>query len=487
MSATSGPKNPFNVEMKKDKRLRLLIQVLMVMGASLGHSAIAIIAAFPNPAITDLRKDNTTIYGNAMPLSTWQMDLMGSLVAAGTMPGTLLGGWLVAFIGRRTCMMMLAAPYALSWSLVAFAANPTVMLIGRFLSGICYGVTTVAGSTYIIELPDLPIRGALAAIPTIFFGLGLVLTVGCGMIMRWFAIPFVAYAVMLLCCIIMYFLPESPTYLVVAGKEDEAAKILKGLRGPDADIQQEIKSLQDCNEGKADEPVWRLLLQRDVLRLLVISMILFFIQNFSGLNVMYFNTTRIFLASGSTFDENLATILVFLLKLGGTFVAIYYLDRIGRRVCMILSLSIMAACLFTMGTYLHIKGNPAEPNATISSNESTSDLLAQTDAPDAQEGKSNEYLPLVCLTVYMFASCIGAHPVPWIISTEYFPTIIRGQASSLCVMVCSLFNFAVLQLYTPMQEALTMAGLYWFYATVSILGVFFCLVFVNETNQRAVG
>ncbi|XP_068248541.1 facilitated trehalose transporter Tret1-like [Palaemon carinicauda] len=485
MSAVLGSKNPFSVEMIKDRRMRLFIQVLMVMGASLGHSAIAVIAAFPNPAITDLRKDNTTIYGNAMPLSTWQMDLMGSLVAAGTMPGTLLGGWLVAYIGRRMCMIMLAAPYALAWSLVAFAANPTVMLIGRFLSGICYGVTTVAGSTYIIELPDLPIRGALAAIPTIFFGLGLVLTVGSGMIMRWFEIPFVAYTVMLLCCVIMYFLPESPTYLVVAGREDEAVKVLKSLRGPDADIQQEIKSLQDCNEGKADEPIWRLLLQRDVLRLLIISMVLFFIQNFSGLNVMYFNTTRIFLASGSTFDENLATILVFLLKLGGTFVAIYYLDRIGRRVCMILSLSIMAACLFTMGTYLHIKTPSVDPHSTV--NMSTSDLHEGTEDPDSHEAKSNEYLPLVCLTVYMFASCIGAHPVPWIISTEYFPTIIRGQASALCVMVCSLFNFAVLQLYTPMQEVLTMAGLYWFYASVSILGVFFCLIFVNETNQKAVG
>ena len=231
----------------------------------------------------------------------------------------------------------------------------------RFISGVCYGVTTVAASTYIIELPDLPIRGALAAIPTIFFGLGLVLTVGSGIAKRWYEIPFVGYAVIVLCCIIMYFLPESPTYLTVAGKEDQATKVLEKLRGPDANINEEIKDLQECNNGKTDKPILKLLLQRDVLRFLVICMILFFIQNFSGLNVMYFNTTRIFIASGSTFDENLATILVFLLKLGGTFVAIYYLDRIGRRVCMIMSLSIMAACLLVMGTYLHIKENPVSP------------------------------------------------------------------------------------------------------------------------------
>ncbi|KAK7076418.1 hypothetical protein SK128_014979, partial [Halocaridina rubra] len=489
-------KTPISLETTTERRLRLLMQVLMVMGASLGHSAIAVIAAFPNPALSDLKKDNSTIYGHAISLTPSQMDLMGSLVCAGTMPGTIIGGWLVALIGRRRCMIALVVPYAISWSFVAFAANPTVMLFGRFLSGICYGVTTVAGSTYIIELPDLAIRGALAAIPTIFFGLGLVLAVGTGMALRWYQISFIGYAVMAICCLIMYILPESPTYLAVIGKEGEAIQVLKRLRSPDADIQKELKSLQECNERKTEESVVRLLLKPNILRLLIICMILFFIQNFSGLNVMYYNTTRIFQSSGSSLDENVATILVFLIKLGGTFVACYYLDRIGRRICMILSLSIMAASLFVMGTYLHMKDETPEENENLFSNTTKvisfnstyiTSMNTNEDIPGHSPAYSHEYLPLVCLTIYMFASCIGAHPVPWIISTEYFPTIIRGQASSLCVMMCSLFNFAALQLYTPMQEALTNAGLYWFYASMSVLGVIFCLVFVTETNQRAVG
>lgn len=225
----------------------------------------------------------------------------------------------------------------------------------RFISGICYGVTTVAASTYVIEIPDASFRGAMAALPTLFFGLGLVATVTAGMFLRWYAIALVGYAVMALCSLLMFFMPETPAYLAVSGDKTKAGRILERLRGPDFDVDQELKTLHECNETKANQSFIKQLLKPELYRPLIVCIVLFFIQNFSGLTVMYYNTTRIFHAAGSTIDENVATIYVFFVKLLGTIIACLFLDRIGRRVCMILSLLIMGVCLVIMGVYLNLK------------------------------------------------------------------------------------------------------------------------------------
>nr|XP_027216365.1 facilitated trehalose transporter Tret1-like [Penaeus vannamei] len=475
------------LETPAEKRRRIGIQVLMVLAACLGHSVIAIVAAFPNPAISDLRKDNSTIFGSAMALTTAEMDMMGSLVCAGTIPGTWLGGWMVGAIGRRKSLILIVVPFTLAWALVGMAVNPPMMLVGRFISGICYGVTTVAASTYVIEIPDASFRGAMAALPTLFFGLGLVATVTAGMFLRWYAIALVGYAVMVLCSLLMFFLPETPAYLAVSGDKKKAGRILEQLRGPDFDVDQELKTLRECNETQADETFVRQLLKPEMYRPLIVCIVLFFIQNFSGLTVMYYNTTRIFHAAGSTIDEDVATIYVFFVKLLGTIIACLFLDRIGRRVCMILSLLIMGVCLVIMGVYLNLKEGAISGFEISDALPAANQTLGENPLEDEVITRSHEYLPLLCLMVYMFASCIGAHPVPWILSTEYFPTTTRGQASGLCAMACSLFNFAALQLFSPMLDALSQAGLYWAYGAVSFLGVLFCLVCVKETKGKSVG
>lgn len=380
-------------------------------------------------------------------------------------------------------MVMLVLPYTFAWALVGFAANPPMLLLGRFISGVCYGITTVAASTYVIEIPDASFRGAMAALPTLFFGLGLVLTVAVGMFLRWYAIAFVGYGVMALCSLLMFLLPETPQHLAVSGKETKAGRILERLRGPDFDVDQELKYLRECNQAKANDSFLKQLTKPEVYRPLIVCIILFFIQNFSGLTVMYYNTTRIFHAAGSTINEDIATIYVFFVKLLGTVIACLFLDRIGRRVCMIISLAIMGVCLIVMGAYLNLKEG-GDIGYEVPKNLTDTDLLKEEESGVTG---THEYLPLLCLMVYMFASCIGAHPVPWILSTEYFPTSIRGQASGLCVMACSLFNFAALQLFSIMLDALTQAGLYWVYGAVSLIGVIFCMVFVTETKGISVG
>ncbi|KAK7073314.1 hypothetical protein SK128_022156, partial [Halocaridina rubra] len=81
------------------------------------------------------------------------------------------------------------------------------------------------------------------------------------------------------------------------------------------------------------------------------------------------------------------------------------------------------------------------------------------------------WIPLVCLMVSQAAVVVGANPVPYILSIEYFPTAIRTQGSSICYTFGTLAGVAALQLYTPMLEGMTQTGLYAFYASVCALGI----------------
>nr|XP_027215100.1 facilitated trehalose transporter Tret1-2 homolog [Penaeus vannamei] len=299
-----------------------------------------------------------------------------------------------------------------------------MLLAGRFLSGVFSGMMSVTGNVYAVELPDTNVRGFLAMIPNVMVSVGLLASVSLGLCLRWFEIPAVAIGVFAACCASVSFVPESPTFLAVSGRESEARRVLRRLRGPSADVEEEMEVLRAYNQDKTGQPIYKLLLQRDVLRALLVIQGLFLIQNFCGFSAFMINTTRIFQDAGSSLDEELSSILVFLVQMAGNVVASLLLDRAGRRAPLVVSLSVMAVCLYVMGSYVY---------------------FAERQDPGFGVG------PSLC-----------PH-------AEYFRRVSEPSSSR------------------PCRPALTTPGLYWFYWGVSIVGVLFCTAFVRETMRVAVG
>lgn len=480
----TGPARTEQEEHLGTRRRRIFMQVMMVLGASLGHVGLAMVAAWPNSAVPDLRRHNSTIYGTTIALTTWQTDMLGSLVSVGNLPGTWLWGWMVASIGRKKAMMLLVLPYIVGWSFVALAVDPAMMLAGRMMHGICIGATFVSASTYIIELPDTSIRGAVATVPNLALSFGFIITIALGLVLRWYEIAFVGLAVIMLHTTVMAFLPESPSFLAIKGKRRKAKRILLKLRGPSADVDEELLKLCEENRDKAEKSLIKVLQDHTILRSLCTIITLFFIQNFCGLMVFYVNMTRIFLEAGSMLSEHVASILVFLVQAAGTVLACIYLDRIGRRVCLILSLVVMTLCLAVMAVY-HFCKDIAEREIEITAQNVT---MVTEDVEDSWSTTTSSFtwVPLACLMIYMLISSVGVGPVPSLLNAEYFPAAVRAQLSGLNMVVGSVINFAALQLFTPMQSAFTTAGLYCFYAAVSVFGIVFTLACVKETKGKAV-
>ncbi|XP_042885463.1 facilitated trehalose transporter Tret1-like isoform X2 [Penaeus japonicus] len=444
-----------------------------------------------------MNKDQTNVYGTVMILEPWEADMLGSLPAVGMIPGAWLGGWMGTRMGRRHSLMILQVPVVLGWILIALAYNPAMILVGRVLQGINSGASGIIANSYIVEVSDTAYRGTFASLPGIFIGAGNIAPLALGFALRWFEIPYIGIALSFVAAALLFFLPESPTFLILSGKEEEARKVLARLRGPSVDVETELETVHRMNENKSKESLGSILHSR-VWRSLAVIGILMLFQNFCGFEVVATFTTRIFIESGVAIDDKVAALLVIVAMMVGFIISTIFIDKFGRRSLLVTSTCLIALFSFLMGTYSYLENDNSveqvsvsllESNITAVENIGNSDYTVDgnstTNVPAGDSGWW--WVPVACLMGITISGSLGIGPVAWILSAEYFPTSVRPKCMAITSTMVSVWNFSALQLYSPLLRALTAAGLFWFYGGVSLVGAIFCLTCVAETKNKAIG
>ncbi|XP_068228587.1 facilitated trehalose transporter Tret1-2 homolog isoform X2 [Palaemon carinicauda] len=475
------------------RRIRHLKLVLLVVSAGLGYSSAGGMAiVWPNVFAVHTAKDNSTIFNTAIHLNSWQMDMIASMMFVGSMPGFLLAGWLVGTIGRRKSMLAAAVPTIIGTLIIAMSYNAYMLIFGRFLDGVAFGMTVVSVRTYMVEIAGLNFRGAASVIVNIMMQIGGVTMLSLGIILSWYHVAFLSCGTTLFyCCIIIPFLPESPAYLAVNNRETEALEVLLQLRGPYADIHEELTQLKQMNllDGGKKEG-FRGLLRVQHLKKLLVLFVLFLISNFSGVQVLKSNTVRILESSGLKFNQSVSAIIVTMALMVGNFTMMLLVDKIGRRYCLMFSFSLVAVAYYCLGSYNFIMDfNHVEQELNI---ENLSPMISNTTVTydinaSVSTGIDWSWVPLVCLLVAALGQSAGAGPIPYVVAPEYFPTNVRSQGMSLCTMMGGLQSFAALQLFSPLQDILTKGGLYWLYAATATIGVPYTIFFIQETSGKRVG
>ncbi|CAL4129861.1 unnamed protein product, partial [Meganyctiphanes norvegica] len=300
-----------------------------------------------------------------------------------------------------------------------------------------------------------------------------------GYYFRYFEVALTCSIVASLFFIALFFIPESPTYLYIKGKEESARRLLVKLRGVHADIDSELESYATLNKGSTSTATWRRLLEPEVLKKMAAICFLFLLHSGSGcLNVLV-NASRMFAISGSSIDDQLASIIMMSPQFVGAFFIGYFLDRFGRKKVLMASFSIMCAALIPLTVYLYCNNHKEQDfwiyNQDFINNSTNS------------ESSSYGWVPVLSLTVYQMGATLGVDQVPFILAVEYFPTWIRSQANSICATSETLFGFLSLQLYTPMMIGLTPMGLYAFYAAVCAIAIPYVAIVIEETSGTEVG
>ena len=232
------------------------------------------------------------------------------------------------------------------------------------IHGIASGLLAIAGYAYVVELSDTNIRGMMATLPTLGIVLGNLYTVAIGYALPWHYLSFVGAIPPMIFTITTLYLPKSPSYLVIKGKRQKAISILRSLRGNYVDIEAEVTVLERMNSGSSGG--WEGLLQKDILRRIVIVVMTFFLSHMCGNFVLMIYTTRILQNTGAPMNPDAITAITGVLRVAGTLTAVFLLDKLGRRYCLLISHAINAACMILLGTYVYLAEAAAPDNDTFS-------------------------------------------------------------------------------------------------------------------------
>jgi len=419
---------------------------------------IAAIAGFLTGFDTGLISGALGFIGDSFALSALEKGIVVSTVLAGGAGGALINGAISDRLGRKAMIMSAAALYAAGSAGSAIAPAPEYLLAARFVLGLAIGAACASAPLYIAEISPAARRGTLVTL----FQLAITIGILAGYFLDKLLSGSGSWRLMLGSGIFpaaalfagMIPLPNSPRWLISKGRTSEAVKILAAVSG--GDLRKAESDAEDVKNILSIERKTKLseLLRAPVVYAVVTATGLFVLQQFSGINSVMYYAPVIFGEAGLTSSDTalLATVSVGVVNVLSTFIAVWLLDRAGRKPLLYAGFGGMFLSLAAMGFIF------------------------------ASGGGGWTAILAVWLYVACFAFSLG--PIPWLMMTEVFPLSIRGRAVGLVTTAGWGANIVISLSFLPLLHAVGLPATFWAYSAVCLMGIFFVLRSVPETRGK---
>lgn len=443
---------PFDQHMKPTLNLGYILLISLV--AAFGGFLFGYDTAVVSGAIGFLK----THFQLSAELTGWA----ASSMLVGCMAGAMIGGPLGDRWGRKPCLILCAALFAISSLASAIPATLAQFAWSRFAGGVAIGAASMLSPLYIAEIAPEKIRGTLVALYQLAIVIGILVVFFVNLQIqrlgdeawnintgwRWMFASLVLPSVLF--GVFMAVVPESPRWLLKMGHRDQARQILERIGGPET-ATREIAQIDQAL--KQEEGHWSELFTTGYRRALIIGITLAVFGQFSGINAIMYFAPEIFKAAGSGTDSAFAqTVIVGVFNLLFTFVAIWLVDKAGRKPLLVAGTIVQVISLTFVGTML-------------------------------AGGHSGMPL-LVGILGFVAAFAVAMGPIPWIVNSEIFPTKLRGRAMSVAIFCLWLADWIVTQTFPMLREGIGPARTFWVYAGCSLLSTVFVVVMVPETKGR---
>jgi sugar porter (SP) family MFS transporter len=418
--------------------------------------------------------DTGVISGAIGPLEArFELDPKGvgwaaSCALVGCIFGAAFAGTISDHIGRKKVLIISAVLFLVSALGTALPRNLTEFIIFRFIGGLGVGAASLTSPMYIAEISPARIRGRMVSVNQF--------AIVSGFLVVYFANYYIALgredpwivqngwrwmfgsesipAVLLL--VLAFFVPESPRWLTKQSREEEALEILKKVDGQQF-AQQELVAIKDTIAHESGS--LRQLFLPGMQIVLIIGIVLAILQQITGINAVLYYAPEIFKNLGAkTETALLQTVVVGAVNIGFTVIAIWTVDRIGRRPLMVIGACGMCLSLLSLGLAFCFNQ------------------------------KGSWVLLFVLAYIGCFAMSLG--PVTWVILSEIFPTRIRGRAMAIATVILWISCFLVSQTFPMMDknkwlvEKFHHGFSFWVYAAFCIAEVLFVWRFVPETKGK---
>ena len=411
-------------------------------------------------------------------LDTLQQGWYVGCALIGSIVGVLFAGVLSDKFGRKLTMVLSAVLFSTSAIGCAICANFDELVVYRIIGGVGIGVVSIISPLYISEVSVAQYRGRLVslyqlAVTVGFLGAYLVnfqllgyseshVVSGIGLFEKifvaevWRGMLGMETLPALLFFTIIFFIPESPRWLILKGREERGLNVLQRIYNSAEEAMNQMNETKSVvSETKSE---WALLLQPGILKAVIIGVAIAILGQFMGVNAVLYYGPSIFEKAGLSGGDSLFyQVLVGLVNTLTTVLALAIIDRVGRKKLVYYGVSGMVLSLLFIGIYF---------------------------LWEESLGLSKCFL-LVCFLSYVFCCAVSICAVVFVLLSEMYPTKVRGLAMSIAGFSLWIGTYLIGQLTPWMLQNLTPAGTFFLFAAMCVPYMLIVWKLVPETTGKS--
>ena len=412
-------------------------------------------------------------------LTDSQVENITALGLIGAVMGALFTGRITDYLGRKKVILASAFVFATGAVWTGFAPSVTQLMISRFYLGLAIGISSFSVPLYISEISPTKIRGTLVSMFQLLITVGILAAYLSDNVFAdnnnlecWRPMLWVGVVPALILFIGMFFMPETPRWLMSKGREEEAKKVLDRIEDPEF-IDASMAAMKSDIAIDRGQEGFRAIFKPWLRNALIIAVGIMFFQQFVGINTVIYYSPKIFLAAGFQGAEAAiaASVIVGAVNVFFTIVSLFVIDKLGRRKLFFIGVSGIFVALVGMGLGFMLPG-------------------------------AGKWFLVISMLFYIAFFAISLGPLGWLMVTEVFPTKVRGLGASIGSLSNWGFNTLVVWTFFKMANAIGNAkevvvpegtdlsevcpscvgGVFWIFAAVALIGMVWGYFYIPETK-----
>ena len=405
------------------------------------------------------------------------IELVVSSLLWGAVFGTLISGILSNRLGRRGAILISAVIFILGSLVCAFSPDAHLLIAARFFLGIAIGVASFTAPLYLSEISPQRVRGSMISMYQLMITIGIVLAflsntwlanyanfdwllgdhyksvLGAG---NWRVMLGIVALPAFLMFLGVLFLPESPRWLFLKGKKALAVSVFERMHLPTDEISKEVVEIEESLRVRQNG-FQMFLGNSNFRRAIGLGIGLQIIQQLTGINVIMYYAPRIFKIAGFTSTEHQlwGTVIVGVTNVLATFIAIAFVDRIGRKPIMYAGFAVMGVAMIAVGTLFNM---------------------------DLEKSPALGVWAIGALLIFIVGFAMSAGPIIWVICAEIFPLSGRDLGVTFSTATNWIVNAIVGGTFLTLLDKFGNGNTFLLYGGLNALFVIFFLCFVPETK-----
>ena len=390
----------------------------------------------------------------------------------GSICGVLVAGSLSDYLGRKLTMLISAALFSISAIGCAVCGSFDSLVAFRIIGGVGIGIVSIVSPIYISEVSPAKIRGTLVSLYQLAVTIGFLLAYLANWVIdssadltssgslwinmwnseMWRGMLGSETLPALLFFFIIFFIPESPKWLIVTGKMEKASLVLGKIYSAKEDVDSEIAQTRESLG--TDKGSWADLLKPGILLAVIAGSAIAILGQFMGVNAVLYYGPKIFSDAG--FDNPMfSTVLVGVVNCVTTILAVFIIDKVGRKQLIYWGVSGMIICLLAIGIYF---------------------------AWGAAIGLGNGFM-LTFFLAYVFCCAISISAIVFVLLSEMYPNSVRGRAMSIAGFALWIGTYLIGQL-TPVLLGWSQAGTFFIFAAMCVPYMLIMWKVIPETTGK---